>query len=132
MKDAGGKVLLVSQFTLYASMKKTRPDFRAAQKGDHAVETFDTVVREVDDFMGKDSDGKSRVETGEFGAKMSVALANEGPVTIILDSRDRKGPRPAAVPRSEDSGSSKPGAGAAAGGAGGTSAAASAEAAKPQ
>jgi len=91
VKDAGGAVLLVSQFTLYGSMKKTRPDFRLAMGGEQAEKEFELLVAGVSSYLGVDEHGCSRVATGEFGAMMSVELTNEGPITIVLDSRDRKG-----------------------------------------
>ena len=81
--DIDGGALVVSQFTLYADTRKgRRPSFTGAARPDHAeplVERFVTILRET---------GVKRVETGVFGANMSVDLCNEGPVTIWLDSDD--------------------------------------------
>jgi D-tyrosyl-tRNA(Tyr) deacylase len=78
--DAGGAVLVVSQFTLYADARKgRRPSFDAAAPPDLARALCDDVVREV-------RAGGLRVETGVFQAHMRVTLENEGPVTILLDS----------------------------------------------
>ncbi|MDO5823301.1 D-aminoacyl-tRNA deacylase [Methanobrevibacter sp.] len=77
VRDIGGKLLLVPQFTLYASTKKNRPSFHKALSQDIATGLFDYFTskcsREID------------VETGEFGAYMKVNLLNDGPVTIILE-----------------------------------------------
>ena len=77
VKDIGGKLLLVPQFTLYASTKKNRPSFHRALEPEKATELFDY-------FAGKCSEVVD-VETGEFGAFMKVRLLNNGPVTILLE-----------------------------------------------
>ena len=77
VKDIGGKLLLVPQFTLYASTKKNRPSFHKALAPDKATELFDYFS----DKCGESVD----VETGEFGAFMKVNLLNNGPVTILLE-----------------------------------------------
>ena len=77
VKDIGGKLLLVPQFTLYASTKKNRPSFHKALNPDVATELFDY-------FSDKCSE-EIEVETGEFGAFMKVSLLNNGPVTILLE-----------------------------------------------
>ena len=83
IQDIGGEILSVSQFTLYADTKKgNRPSFSKAAPGDVALEMFDqfnALLRET---------GIS-VETGQFGADMKVELLNDGPVTILLDSKNR-------------------------------------------
>ena len=83
IQDIGGEILSVSQFTLYADTKKgNRPSFSKAAPGDVAIEMFDqfnALLRET---------GIS-VETGQFGADMKVELLNDGPVTILLDSKTR-------------------------------------------
>ena len=77
VKDIGGKLLLVPQFTLYGRTKKNRPSFHKALNPDDATQLFDYFVRKC----GEDIE----VETGEFGAYMKVDLLNDGPVTILLE-----------------------------------------------
>lgn len=77
VKDIGGKLLLVPQFTLYASTKKNRPSFHKALHPDKATELFDYFVNKCRESIN--------VETGEFGAFMKVSLVNNGPVTILLE-----------------------------------------------
>jgi D-tyrosyl-tRNA(Tyr) deacylase len=83
--DAGGDILAVSQFTLYASTKKgARPSWSSAAPPELARPQFDAFVVALTQALGKG------VATGEFGAMMQVALVNDGPVTIWLDSRQRE------------------------------------------
>ena len=83
IQDIGGEILSVSQFTLYADTKKgNRPSFSKAAPGDVALEMFEQ-------FNGLLRDTGIPVETGQFGADMKVELLNDGPVTILLDSRNR-------------------------------------------
>ena len=83
IQDIGGEILSVSQFTLYADTKKgNRPSFSKAAPGDVAIEMFDQ-------FNGLLRDTGIPVETGQFGADMKVELLNDGPVTILLDSKTR-------------------------------------------
>ncbi len=80
-----GEVLVISQFTLHASTKKgNRPSYIKAAKPDFAIPVYKKFVQQMEKEIGK------RVETGEFGAYMKVSLVNDGPVTIIIDSKDRK------------------------------------------
>ena len=80
-KDAGAKLLIVSQFTLYADVKSRRPGFTEAARPELAIPLYELVIKECRDrgFM---------VETGRFGADMQVYSDNDGPVTIIIDSKE--------------------------------------------
>jgi len=81
----GGEALVVSQFTLHATTKKgNRPSYIKAAKPDTAIPLYKQFVKELEMLMGK------KVETGEFGAMMNVSLVNDGPVTIIIDSRKKE------------------------------------------
>ena len=83
--DLGGGALVVSQFTLHARTKKgTRPSFDRAARPETAIPLYEQFVAELSAGLGKP------VATGEFGAMMKVALVNDGPVTILLDSRVRE------------------------------------------
>ena len=83
IQDIGGEILSVSQFTLYADTKKgNRPSFSKAAPGDVALEMFEQ-------FNSLLRDTGIPVETGQFGADMKVELLNDGPVTILLDSKNR-------------------------------------------
>lgn len=83
IQDIGGEILSVSQFTLYADTKKgNRPSFSKAAPGDVALEMFEQ-------FNGLLRKTGIPVETGQFGADMKVELLNDGPVTILLDSKNR-------------------------------------------
>ena len=77
VKDINAKLLLVPQFTLYASTKKNRPSFHKALNPDEATELFDYFTEQCRQFV--------EVETGVFGAYMKVSLLNNGPVTILLE-----------------------------------------------
>ncbi len=82
LKDVGGDILSISQFTLYADASKgNRPSFNLALKGDEAIKLYD-YFNEVLTNLG------FRVEKGIFGADMKIRLLNDGPVTIILDSEE--------------------------------------------
>jgi D-tyrosyl-tRNA(Tyr) deacylase len=82
--EIGGDIIVVSQFTLHASTKKgNRPSYLKAAKPDIAIPLYERFVREMKTALGKD------VHTGEFGADMQVGLVNDGPVTIIIDSRNK-------------------------------------------
>ncbi|MBT8263484.1 MAG: D-tyrosyl-tRNA(Tyr) deacylase [Bacteroidia bacterium] len=82
IQESGGDIIVVSQFTLHASTKKgNRPSFIKAARPDMAVPMYETFVSEMAQLIGKD------VYTGEFGAMMDVSLVNDGPVTIVIDSK---------------------------------------------
>lgn len=84
VKDAHGDILLVSQFTLQASTKKgNRPSYIKAAKPDVAIPVYEKFIQSVSAQLGKP------VQTGEFGADMKVSLINDGPVTILVDSKNR-------------------------------------------
>ena len=85
LTDAGGDVLVVSQFTLHASYKKgNRPSFIKAARPEQAVPLYDAFVATFSARIGKP------VRTGTFGADMKVALVNDGPVTILMDTKNRE------------------------------------------
>lgn len=84
VKDSGGDVIVVSQFTLQASTKKgNRPSYLKASKPDIAVPLYENFVNEVELVLGKP------IQTGTFGADMKIQLINDGPVTIVIDTKNR-------------------------------------------
>lgn len=85
LHEVGGSLLVVSQFTLHASTKKgNRPSYIRASKPDIAIPLYETFVRALSEVAG------IPVATGIFGADMSVALVNDGPVTIIMDTKNKE------------------------------------------
>lgn len=85
LKDTGGDLLLVSQFTLHASTKKgNRPSYIRASKPEVAIPLYEAFIRQLEADLGKP------VQTGTFGADMKVGLVNDGPVTIIIDSKNKE------------------------------------------
>lgn len=85
IKDIDGDIITVSQFTLHASTKKgNRPSYIKAAKPDVAIPLYEKFVQQLEVDLGK------KVQTGQFGADMKVELLNDGPVTIIIDSKDKK------------------------------------------
>ncbi len=85
VKEVGGNILLVSQFTLHASTKKgNRPSYIAAAKHDISVPLYEAMIKQLTTDMG------APIQTGVFGADMQVALVNNGPVTIIVDSKNKE------------------------------------------
>lgn len=83
--DVDGEILLISQFTLHASTKKgNRPSYIKAAKPETAVPLYEQFQKQLENDFGKP------VKTGEFGAYMKVSLNNDGPVTIIIDTKNRE------------------------------------------
>jgi D-tyrosyl-tRNA(Tyr) deacylase len=85
VKDIDGDILLVSQFTLQASTKKgNRPSYLKASKAAIAIPMYEKMIVQLEKDLGK------KIFTGEFGADMKVALMNDGPVTIIIDTKNKE------------------------------------------
>jgi len=85
LADVGGGVLLISQFTLHASTRKgNRPSFTRAARPEIAIPLYEQLIATLERALGQ------AVATGEFGASMRVALVNDGPVTITIDSKNRE------------------------------------------
>ena len=85
VQDVGGDIIVVSQFTLHASTKKgNRPSYIRAARPETAIPRYEQLVSEFNKTLGKP------VGTGIFGAHMDISLVNDGPVTIILDSKNRE------------------------------------------
>ena len=84
VQDIGADLIIVSQFTLHASTKKgNRPSYIRASKPDFAVPMYEKFIQKTEEMLGK------KVGTGIFGAMMDVELVNDGPVTIIIDSKEK-------------------------------------------
>jgi D-aminoacyl-tRNA deacylase len=85
VKDCGGEILVVSQFTLHASTKKgNRPSYIKAARPETAIPLYEKFMKQLSALIGKD------VQKGIFGADMKVALVNDGPVTISIDSKNKE------------------------------------------
>jgi D-aminoacyl-tRNA deacylase len=85
IKDIDGDVIVVSQFTLHASTKKgNRPSYIKAAKPEIAIPLYEKFIAQMEFELGK------KVQTGQFGADMKVALVNDGPVTIIIDTKNKE------------------------------------------
>jgi len=85
VKEINGDIIVVSQFTLHASTKKgNRPSYIKSSKPDIAVPLYESFVLQMELELGK------KVQTGRFGADMKVSLVNDGPVTIIIDSKNKE------------------------------------------
>ena len=85
IKDVDGDILLVSQFTLHASTKKgNRPSYIKASKPDIAVPLYEQMIMQLEKDLGK------KIQTGIFGADMKVELLNDGPVTILMDTKNKE------------------------------------------
>lgn len=84
VKDNGGEIIVVSQFTLHASTRKgNRPSYLKASKPEIAIPLYESFVDVLGSCLGRE------IKTGEFGADMKVALVNDGPVTILIDTKNR-------------------------------------------
>lgn len=85
VQDIDGDIIVVSQFTLHASTKKgNRPSYIKASKPEFAIPMYETFVKSLEKEFNK------RIQTGIFGADMKVSLLNDGPVTILIDSKNRE------------------------------------------
>ena len=85
VKEVEGEVLIVSQFTLHASTKKgNRPSYIKAARPEVAIPVYEAFIKQVETLLGK------RVPTGQFGAMMQVSLCNDGPVTILIDTKNKE------------------------------------------
>jgi D-tyrosyl-tRNA(Tyr) deacylase len=83
--EVGGAILLVSQFTLHAATKKgNRPSYIAAAKPEVSIPLYEAMIQQLQKDLG------APIQTGKFGADMKVALINDGPVTIIIDSKNKE------------------------------------------
>ena len=84
VKDVDGEVLIVSQFTLHAATKKgNRPSYIRAARPEVAIPIYEAFIKQVETLLGK------QVPTGQFGAMMQVNLCNDGPVTILIDTKNK-------------------------------------------
>ncbi|GGB70816.1 D-aminoacyl-tRNA deacylase [Flavobacterium suaedae] len=85
IQDVSGDVIVVSQFTLHAATKKgNRPSYIKAAKPDVAIPLYESFINSMETVLGK------KIQTGRFGADMKVTLVNDGPVTILIDSKNRE------------------------------------------
>lgn len=85
VKDVDGQVLIVSQFTLHAATKKgNRPSYIRAARPEVAIPIYEAFIKQVESLLGK------KVPTGQFGAMMQVNLSNDGPVTILIDTKNKE------------------------------------------
>jgi D-aminoacyl-tRNA deacylase len=84
LEAVDGNILLISQFTLHANTKKgNRPSFIEAARPEIAIPLYEKMILQLENLLGKN------IQTGEFGADMKVSLVNDGPVTIVIDSKNR-------------------------------------------
>ena len=85
VKDIAGDIIVVSQFTLHASTKKgNRPSYIKASKGNIALPLFEKLIFQIENDLDK------KIQTGKFGEDMKVALVNDGPLTIIIDTKNKE------------------------------------------
>jgi D-aminoacyl-tRNA deacylase len=85
LAEAGGNILLISQFTLFAQTKKgNRPGFTRAARPEKAIPMYELMISELTKIIGKE------IQTGVFGADMKINLVNDGPVTILIDTKNKE------------------------------------------
>jgi D-tyrosyl-tRNA(Tyr) deacylase len=85
LKDINGEMIIVSQFTLHALTKKgNRPSYIKASKPEIAISLYERFIAQMETELGK------KVQTGQFGADMKVSLLNDGPVTIVIDTKNKE------------------------------------------
>ncbi len=85
VKDVDGEILVISQFTLHASTKKgNRPSYIRSSKPEIAIPVYEKFIKQLKNDLGKE------IKTGEFGAMMQVSLVNDGPVTIVIDTKNKE------------------------------------------
>lgn len=85
LADIDGNILLISQFTLFASTKKgNRPGFTRAARPDKAIPLYETMIKQLSSLLNKE------IQTGIFGADMKISLVNDGPVTITIDTKNKE------------------------------------------
>lgn len=85
VKDTNGDIIVVSQFTLHAATKKgNRPSYIRASKPEVAIPLYENFIMQMEADLGK------KIQTGEFGADMKVSLLNDGPVTIVIDTKNKE------------------------------------------
>ncbi len=85
VQEVGGELLVISQFTLFASTKKgNRPSYSRAARPEIAIPFYESFLRRLAEDFGKP------IQTGEFGAEMKVTLVNDGPVTLVIDTKERE------------------------------------------
>lgn len=85
LADVDGNILLISQFTLFAATKKgNRPGFTRAARPDKAIPLYEEMIKKLSDLLQKE------IQTGIFGADMKISLVNDGPVTIIVDTKNKE------------------------------------------
>jgi len=83
--DTGGSIMIISQFTLHAKTQKgNRPSYIKAARHEIAIPLYESFIRRLSDITGK------KIASGEFGAMMDIGLVNDGPVTIIIDSKEKE------------------------------------------
>ncbi|WP_316817885.1 D-aminoacyl-tRNA deacylase [Pedobacter nyackensis] len=85
LADVDGNILLISQFTLFATTKKgNRPGFTRAARPDKAIPLYESMIKQLSSLLNK------TIQTGVFGADMKISLVNDGPVTIVIDTKNKE------------------------------------------